>query len=144
MAVVARDAKRRGVSVVLDLASPLPVVSADRVQLQQVLLNLIVNAFDAVAGVSDRPRQVTVRTRPLDGSQVQVEVADTGPGIAAADLTEIFKPFVSTKASGMGMGLSVSHSIVRAHEGRLWVENGAEGGATFHIVLPALAGAGNG
>jgi two-component system sensor kinase FixL len=73
-----------------------------------------------------------------------VEVADTGPGIAAADLTEIFKPFVSTKASGMGMGLSVSHSIVRAHEGRLWVENGAEGGATFHIVLPALAGAGNG
>jgi len=125
------------VSITLDLAPGLPLVSGDRVQLQQVPLNLVVNAFDAPADVADRPRKVILRTRTLGGRFVQLDVADTGPGIAPEKLESIFQPFVTTKPSGMGMGLSVSHSIVGAHEGRLWAENDPEGG-TFHIVLPAL------
>jgi len=126
------------VSITLDLAPGLPLVSGDRVQLQQVLLNLVVNAFDAAADVADRPRKVILRTRTLGERFVQLDVADTGPGIAPEKLESIFQPFVTTKPSGMGMGLSVSHSIVGAHEGRLWAENGPERGAIFHVVLPAL------
>jgi PAS domain S-box-containing protein len=136
--VVVRDAELRRMEIVTDLASELPLVSGDRIQLQQVLLNLVVNAFDAMAEVTDWPRQVILRTRALDGNRVQIDVADTGPGIAAEKLGSIFKPFVSSKAGGMGMGLSVSRSIVTDHEGRLWVENRPEGGAIFHIVLPTI------
>jgi len=139
--VVVHDAELRRVAVITDLASGLPLVSGDRTQLQQVILNLVVNAFDAMADVTDRPRRVILRTRALDGNGVQVDVVDTGPGIAAEKLGSIFKPFVTSKASGMGMGLSVSHSIVADHAGRLWAENGPEGGATFHIVLPTIADA---
>jgi len=139
--VVGGDAELRRMVVVTDLASALPLVSGDRTQLQQVFLNLVVNAFDAMAEVSDRPREVIVRTLALDGNHVQVDVADTGPGIAAEKLGSIFKPFVTSKTGGMGMGLSVSHSIVIAHEGRLWAENGPEGGAIFHIALPTIADA---
>jgi len=142
VSVVARDAQMRNVSIRVDLAGPVPAVSGDRVQLQQVMLNLLVNAFDALAGVVDRPREVTVRVRPLGADEVQVDVSDTGPGIATEALESLFESFVTTKASGMGMGLSVSRSIVRAHEGRIWAENNTEGGATFHVVLPALSGAG--
>jgi PAS domain S-box-containing protein len=139
--VVVRDAELRRMAIVTDLASELPLVSGDRIQLQQVLLNLVVNAFDAMAEVTDWPRKVILRTRALDGNRVQVDVADTGPGIAAEKLGSIFKPFVTSKAGGMGMGLSVSRSIVTDHEGRLWVENRPEGGATFHIVLPTITDA---
>ena len=132
------DAGQRNVSITLDLAPGLPLVSGDRVQLQQVLLNLVVNAFDAPADVADRPRKVILRTRTLGERFVQLDVADTGPGIAPEKLESIFQPFVTTKPGGMGMGLSVSHSIVGAHEGRLWAENGPERGAIFHVVLPAL------
>ena len=125
-------------SITLDLAPGLPLVSGDRVQLQQVPLNLVVNAFDAPADVADRPRKVILRTRTLGERFVQLDVADTGPGIAPEKLESIFQPFVTTKPGGMGMGLSVSHSIVGAHEGRLWAENGPERGAIFHVVLPAL------
>jgi two-component system sensor kinase FixL len=136
VSLVASDAQLRNVSIRLDLASDAPPVTGDRVQLQQVLLNLLVNAFDAMADVTDRPREVTVTARPL-GSTVQVDVADTGPGIAPDTLASLFEPFVTTKRGGMGMGLAVSRSIVRAHQGRLWADNNPGGGATFHIVLPA-------
>ena len=139
VAVVSGDANLKRVAIVLDLAPELPAVFGDRIQLQQVLLNLIVNAFDAMANVTDRRRQVTVRTRALDG-RVRLEVADTGPGIAPDRLASIFKPFVTTTPGGMGMGLSVSHSIVRAHDGKLWAENGPGGGAVFHVELLAMAG----
>ena len=139
VSVVLRDAERRQMAVELDLAPLVPPVSGDRVQLQQVVLNLMVNAFDAMAGVMDRARRVTVRTRPLGSDRVQVDVADAGPGISADVLASIFKPFVTTKARGMGMGLSVSHSIVEAHGGRLWAENSPDGGAVFHVVLPSMA-----
>jgi two-component system sensor kinase FixL len=140
MSVVSTDAQMRDVTVVLDLAPHLHRVAGDRVQLQQVLLNLVVNAFDAMVDVAGRPRTVTLRTRPGGRDQVQVDVADTGPGIAAHALGSLFEPFVTTKRGGMGMGLSVTRSIVRAHQGRIWAENSPEGGATFHIVLPALPG----
>ena len=140
MSVVSTDAHRRDVTVVLDLAPHLHRVAGDRVQLQQVLLNLVVNAFDAMLDVAGRPRTVTVRTRPVGRDQVQVDVADTGSGIAAHALGSLFEPFVTTKRDGMGMGLSVTRSIVRAHQGRIWAENSPEGGAIFHIVLPALPG----
>jgi PAS domain S-box-containing protein len=140
MSVASTDAQMRDVTVVLDLAPRLHRVAGDRVQLQQVLLNLMVNAFDAMGDVAGRPRTVTVRTRTLGRDQVQVDVADTGPGIAAHALGSLFEPFVTTKPDGMGMGLSVTRSIVRAHQGRIWAENSPEGGAIFHIVLPALPG----
>jgi two-component system sensor kinase FixL len=112
-------------------------VAGDRAQLQQVVLNLVMNAFDALAEVGHRPRQVVVRTRGLDGA-VLVEVADNGPGIAADALASIFEPFVTTKRSGMGMGLSVTRSIMSAHGGKIWAENNEAGGACFHVILPAI------
>ncbi|PYO03582.1 MAG: hypothetical protein DMD91_00650 [Candidatus Rokuibacteriota bacterium] len=134
VSVVRGDANRRHVSITLDLAARLPRVSGDRVQLQQVLLNLVVNAFDAMADATGRPRKVILRTSALGGQRVQVDVADTGPVIA----TEALGSIVTTKPGGMGMGLSVSLSIVGAHEGRLWADNRPEGGATFHVLLPAI------
>jgi len=131
------DALLRKVSVTLELAPELPAVSGDRVQLQQVILNLVMNAIDAVAEDTGRPRRVVIRTRSLEGRSVLMEVADTGPGIAPGALTSIFEPFVTTKRSGMGMGLSVSRSIVSAHGGKIWAANGADGGATFSMELPA-------
>src|SRR5262249_24807788 len=127
--MVVTDALLRNVTLELDLAPELPPVSGDRVELQQVVLNLVMNALDAVSEASDRPRTVVVRTRALEGGAVQVDVTDSGPGLAPDTLLTIFEPFVSTKPSGMGMGLSVSRSIVTAHEGKIWAENNASGGA---------------
>jgi two-component system sensor kinase FixL len=137
VSVALSEGRRRGVSIDLDMAPRLPLVFGDRVQLQQVLLNLIVNAFEAMAEVTDRQRHVTLRTRPLGDKRVRVEVADNGPGIAPEKLPSIFKPFATTKASGLGMGLAVGQSIVRAHHGQLWAENRRGGGAVFNVVLPA-------
>jgi len=137
--VVLRDAEFRRVAVVTDLAPGPLRVSGDRTQLQQVLLNLVMNAFEALVDVTDRPRKVILCTRPLDGERVQIDVADTGPGIPAEKVGSIFEHFVTTKASGMGMGLSVSRSIIEAHAGEIWGENGLKGGAIFHIVLPTIA-----
>ena len=136
MPLMQSEAERRGASIVLDLAPTVPRVSGDRIQLQQVLLNVSVNAFEAMAEVPDRSRTVTLRTRVLADAHVQIDVADSGPGIAPERLSAIFDPFTTTKPSGMGMGLSVSRSIVIAHGGGLWAGNGPEGGAVFHIVLP--------
>ena len=140
MPMVVSDAGRRQVAIVLELAPALPSVSGDRVQLQQVILNLVMNAFEAMATVSDRPRKLVLRTRCPDEAYVHIDVADTGPGIVPDKLDSIFQPFVTSRPDGMGMGLSVSRTIVDAHDGRLWVENAPEGGATFHISLPAIPG----
>lgn len=140
--VILRDAEFRRVVVVTDLAPGVLWVSGNRIQLQQVILNLALNAFEAMADATDGSRRLVLRTRRLEGNSVQVDVADNGTGIAPEKLGSIFEPFVTSKASGMGVGLSVSRSIITDHEGRLWAENGPEGGAIFHITLPALAGAG--
>jgi PAS domain S-box-containing protein len=141
---IARDALRlahgdivtRDVSVTLDLVSGLPAVVGDRVQLQQVLLNLILNACDAVADNAPGDRDVTVRTERADGAGVQISVRDRGHGIEAKQLERVFEPFVTTKAQGIGLGLSISRSIVVAHGGRLWAENDGDRGMCFTIELP--------
>jgi two-component system sensor kinase FixL len=137
VSVVRTDALLRNIAIVFDLAPRLPLVLGDRIQLQQVILNLVINAFDAMAEVADHPRKLTLRTRPVDDNRVQVDVVDTGPGIAPDRLDWIFEPFMTTKRAGMGMGLSVSRSIVRAHNGDLRAESSLDG-ATFRLVLPAV------
>jgi PAS domain S-box-containing protein len=140
ISLVGSDARLRNVVIHLDLAPRLLLVPGDRVQLQQVLVNLVMNAFDAMADAPDRAGRLVVRTRVLGGRWVQVEVSDNGSGIPADKVGSIFDPFVTSKSTGMGMGLSVSRTIVRAHGGKIWAENDAAGGAAFRIVLPAVPG----
>ena len=129
------DCVLRRVTMVLDLDEPLPPVRCDRVQIQQVLLNLIVNAFAAMRDTGQRERRLIVRTRAENGS-VTLSVHDTGTGIAAQHLARLFDQFFTTKPDGLGVGLSIARSIVIAHGGRIWATNNSDCGATFHVVLP--------
>jgi len=131
------DLKNRDVEADLDLARGLPAVNGDRNQLQQVLLNLIINACDAMDAQTAN-RRLRLRTRLSKQGGVEVAVVDRGTGIAPADLERIFEPFVTTKAQGLGLGLSICRSIVEAHGGRLWATRNAERGATLHCELPAM------
>jgi len=133
------DAVSRGVTVVLDVAPGLPPVNGDRVQLEQVVMNLLVNAFDAVTAV-DGPREVKVRARAR-GELVDVAVLDTGKGIARGDLERVFEPFFTRKPNGMGMGLAISRTIVEAHGGRIAARHRAERGTMFELSLPAAPAA---
>ena len=131
------DFVNRNVTVDTDLAPEIPPLLGDRIQLQQVVLNLLVNACEAMDGLPER-RRVTVRTGRVDGAAVEILVCDEGKGIEAGDTERIFEPFVTTKPTGMGLGLAVCRTIVAAHGGRLSAHSNAGGrGATFSIVLPA-------
>jgi len=130
------DAVGRGVDVVLDVPRDLPLVNGDRVQLEQVVMNLLVNAFDAVMGM-DRPREVTLRAAATDGF-LGLSILDTGPGIPPNDLDRIFEPFFTRKPNGMGMGLSICRTIIEAHGGRIGARNGRERGSVFELSLPAV------
>jgi len=136
------DAALRHITLEVGVAASVPAIRGDQVQVQQVLLNLILNAMDSLEGLVDRPRSVTVTARH-DGTATTVEfsVADTGRGIDAEHAARIFDPFFTTKAQGIGMGLSISRNIVETHGGRLWAEANAAGGATFRFTLP-IAGPG--
>ena len=139
--LVNSDLVNRNVSTVLDLAPVLPFVLGDRVQLQQVLMNLIVNACDAMARLPGRERVVTVRTRfDEDARQVHVTVGDVGSGIPEDDIERIFTPFVTTKPQGMGLGLAVCRTILHAHRGTLRAVNTSPG-ATLVVALPVMDGA---
>ena len=130
----------RGVSVRTELPSDLPLVAGDRVQLQQVLLNLVVNGMDAMANVEENRRVLTIASRQQeeDGSlAVITEVSDSGVGFEAGQLKRLFEPFYTTKSRGLGMGLAISRSIIEAHGGRLWAESNDGPGATFSFSLPA-------
>ena len=132
------DAVARGVGVTVDVPADLPAVSGDRVQLEQVVMNLLANAFDAVAGQSPSARRhVAVHARVHDGA-VLLTVRDTGPGIAPGDFERIFEPFFTRKSSGMGMGLSICRTIIHAHGGRITARAPETGGSQFDITLPAL------
>ncbi len=112
------------------------VVNGDRVQLEQVILNLLVNAMDAMAEVADGERTIVVRSA-LDGAEaVHVAVQDGGTGLRDGTHEQVFKPFYTTKPAGMGMGLSIAKSIIEAHGGIIWVTNNPTRGATFHFSLP--------
>jgi C4-dicarboxylate-specific signal transduction histidine kinase len=138
--LIANDALLRGASIELDLAPALPTVRGDTVQLQQVLLNLLLNGLHAVAEEPPHRRRVSVRTAGVDGG-VEVAVQDAGKGIAESDLRQVFAPFFTTKGDGLGVGLSISRSIVEAHGGRIWAESEAGRGATFRFTLPAAPAA---
>jgi PAS domain S-box-containing protein len=125
----------RGVLVVTELTSGLPSIRGDRVQLQQVLINLILNAGDAMALQAAHSRTLTLQSRVVEGC-VQISVMDTGTGIPRGDEEKIFERYHSTKPRGLGLGLSLSRSIMHAHGGRLWAENHASGGASFHLTSP--------
>jgi C4-dicarboxylate-specific signal transduction histidine kinase len=126
----------RGITLRTELAEKLPPVPADRVHLQQVLLNLITNAVDAMKPVTDRPRIVHIQTRLDTPGTVLVTIRDSGPGVDPKDIEHLFEPFYTTKPQGLGMGLSISRSIIEAHGGRLWVEPGGGPGAAFRFTLP--------
>ena len=125
-----------GVSVEMRLSDRLPHISGDRVQLQQVILNLIMNAIEAMSEVREGPRELLVGTSEAELGGVLVKISDTGPGLPAANLARIFEAFYTTKSSGLGMGLSICRSIVEAHGGRLWAMPNEPRGAVFCMALP--------
>jgi len=139
VALCEANCRQNSVRLDLKLAEPLPDVCADNVQIEQVLLNLIRNSIEAMAEMpADADRRLLIETGSCDGSQVQIQVMlkDTGPGLAGDQVDHIFKPFHTTKATGMGMGLPISRSIIEAHGGRLWVDPDVSEGAAFHFTLP--------
>lgn len=132
------EAAKSGVAVSATLADGLPPVHGDRVQLQQVMLNLIVNAIEAMSAANWTPRELGISTARLWSNRVLVTVRDSGPGIAAVEIEHVFDAFYTTKAQGLGMGLSICRSIVEAHEGVLSVSTGTPHGAVFRFVLPSV------
>lgn len=131
------EAQRRHISIRTELASGLPKVRADRVQLQQVMLNLVMNAMDATIMIetAGEPRDLIIRSRE-NGESVSVSVEDRGVGLDATTAAKIFDPFFTTKPHGIGMGLSISRSIIESHRGRLWAEPRPSGGAIFQFTVP--------
>jgi two-component system sensor kinase FixL len=134
--LVRSDLVNQGVAVHTELAPALPAVNADRVQLQQVLLNLVMNACDAMAGGPAGDHKLIIRTGLAGGEGIRVSVADRGVGLASDKLEKVFEPFFTTKVHGMGLGLSVCRTIITAHGGKLWAANNPERGATFYFTLP--------
>ena len=139
VALVRPDAERRRVRLVRETGAAMPPIQGDRIQLQQVLLNLLVNAMDALADNPPAASVVTLRTQLADRT-VEVAVSDNGQGIPADSLLRVFEPFFTSKPDGLGMGLAISRGIIEAHGGRLWAENNTTGGATFAFVLPVVEG----
>jgi signal transduction histidine kinase len=121
----------------LELASTLPPVLGDRVQLQQVTINLLMNGMEAMASVMGRPRELVIRSGQDKPDWVLVAVQDSGVGIELENADRLFNAFFSTKPNGMGMGLSISRSIIEAHGGRMWAANNVGPGAIFQFMLPA-------
>jgi C4-dicarboxylate-specific signal transduction histidine kinase len=136
VALTRGEAEKHSVSVRMQLADDLPLVEGDRVQLQQVMLNLVVNAIEATSTVDQGRRELTVSTGEDDSGSVLVAVLDSGPGIAPQHIERLFEAFYTTKAAGMGMGLSICRSIVEAHGGRIWVSAIVPHGAAFKFTVP--------
>jgi C4-dicarboxylate-specific signal transduction histidine kinase len=130
-----RELERAGVALRTDFDTSMPKIEADRVQLQQVVLNLVRNAIDAMAGVNGRARVLSASSQMIDG-HASVTIADTGVGIHSANTERLFDPLYTTKGDGLGLGLSICRKIVGAHGGRLWVEKKETAGATFTFALP--------
>jgi PAS domain S-box-containing protein len=138
-ALVQRERISHQVSLRMEEAPALPMIRGDRVQLQQVMINLVMNGIEAMQSVTDRPRELVIRSRQDETHQVLVTVTDCGVGIPAENADRLFNAFFTTKSSGMGMGLSVCRSIMEAHGGRLWATPNVPHGATFQFTLPVNA-----
>ncbi|WP_248295202.1 ATP-binding protein [Paraburkholderia sp. UYCP14C] len=134
--LVHSDALTRGVRTSFDIPENLPVICGDKVQLQQVILNLLLNAFDAVKDCPAADRLVDTTVREEAGGLIRITVKDRGQGLDVDSMERIFRPFFTTKPQGLGLGLSISRTIVTAHRGRLWAENNEGKGASFHVTLP--------
>jgi signal transduction histidine kinase len=129
------EAARNSVSVHTEFTEQLPEVIGDRVELQQVAVNLILNAIEAMSGTTQGARELTIRTAHADGG-VLVAVIDSGPGLLPADRERLFEPFYTTKAGGLGVGLSICRSIIDTHGGRLWISANQPRGAIFQFIVP--------
>jgi PAS domain S-box-containing protein len=136
ISLVQREMFEHRVSLRKELASALPMVFVDRIQLQQVIINLVINSVEAMQSVTDRPRELTIRSHRDGAHQVLLTVKDCGVGISSENADRLFSAFFTTKPSGMGMGLSIGRSIIEAHGGRLWAESNLPQGAAFHFTLP--------
>src|SRR5580698_7674994 len=136
IALLRDEATRYNISVRTELAADLPQIVGDRVQLQQVAMNLIVNSIEAMKDL-DGIREMVIKAQLAENERILVSVSDTGPGFPPDRAEQIFDPFFTTKPHGTGMGLRISRSIIESHGGRLWAEAAAGRGATFHLNLPA-------
>jgi signal transduction histidine kinase len=130
------EASRHSVSILTELSEDMPRVVADRVQLQQVLMNLMLNGIEAMQDTKTEG-QLTINSRMAEGGQLLISVSDTGVGLPREQADQIFNAFFSTKAQGTGMGLSISRSIVESHGGRMWATSNSGRGATFNFTLPS-------
>jgi signal transduction histidine kinase len=139
VALVQRELTSHRISLRMGLAPALPMILGDRVQLQQVIINLVMNGIEAMQSVTDRPRELAIRSRQDETQQVLVSVTDCGVGIPAENADRLFNAFFTTKSGGMGMGLSICRSIMEAHGGRLWATANVPHGATFQFTLPVNA-----
>ena len=139
VAMIKDEAGHHQVSVRTELAAGLPSVQGDRVQLQQVVLNLVMNGIDAMKVVTDRPRELLIKSQPHEPEEVLVAVQDSGIGVDQQNMARLFEPFYTTKPEGMGMGLRISRSIIEAHGGRLWAAPNAGPGITVQFTLPISA-----
>jgi C4-dicarboxylate-specific signal transduction histidine kinase len=135
-ALVQREMDSHQMSLRMELAPALPMILGDRVQLQQVIINLVMNSIEAMQSVTDRPRELVIRSGQDEARRVLVSVTDSGVGISAENADRLFNAFFTTKSGGMGMGLSICHSIVEAHGGRLSASRNVGPGATFQFVVP--------
>jgi signal transduction histidine kinase len=130
--------RKQKVSIETELEDHLPEVFGNRIQLQQVVLNLTINAVEAMSAITGRERILRLKTAVHRPDGVLVTVEDSGPGIDAKDVERIFDALFTTKSKGMGMGLSICRSIIEAYHGRLWVTSGRDHGSAFHFALPAM------
>ena len=143
MLVIAQgDLATRGVSASAELANGPVIVRGDKVQLQQVVLNLLLNASDAMSAKPAGSRHITISIGLEPPENGLLSVADAGTGIPEDEMDRVFEPFVTSKQGGLGLGLAICRSIVKAHRGRLWAVNNPSGGATFHLALPLGTGSG--
>jgi len=138
IALTRGEVVKHGISLRTELGEDLPPIQADRVQLQQVILNLIMNAVEAMSDVHGRPRELLVGTGRDATGGVLIRVTDSGPGVSSESSDRVFEAFYTTKPRGMGMGLSICRTIVEAHGGRIWASRTAGPGATLQFALPAL------
>jgi signal transduction histidine kinase len=136
LAIVGDEAKRKSVMIRTQFADEVSPIFGDRVQLQQVMLNLVINGLEAMSSVSERARELVITTGNIDAGQVQVTIEDSGIGLDPNTIERIFDPFYTTKPAGMGMGLSISRSILQQHGGRLWATPNHGPGTSFHFTLP--------
>ena len=138
IALIRGELAKNGISAKTQLADSLPPVWADRVQLQQVVLNLLLNAIEAMSGMTEGARELLIRTEQTHSDAVLVSVQDSGPGFPPESAQRLFESFYTTKPGGLGLGLSICHSIIEAHQGRLWASANPSRGAVFQLTLPAL------